>query len=75
MTPLERAAAAIEAALGPDDTICSTPKDVVRAVLTAIREPSEDMISVGGDDFDTAVPNEVEGLWQAMIDAALAEAA
>lgn len=49
----------------------------VRAVLTAIREPSEGMVRAGDDAItyhpEDIICNQSEPCWQAMIDAALAE--
>ena len=79
MTPLERAARALvdnypldsgEEPLDWQDVL-----SVVRAVLTAIREPSEAMREAAWDSeciHPSAMP---DGAWQAMINAALAEEA
>jgi hypothetical protein len=86
MTPLERAERALAENLSTFLTdIDGSNEDVVlrnavRAVLTAIREPSEGMedhgqgailerwVKAEGPDVDSA-----KASWQAMIDAALAE--
>lgn len=91
MTPIERAARALCELDGnpPGATMDGKPlwQDYlpkVRAVLTAIREPSEAMLSGGELDFETDggggfnVPVWVYGervmqVWQGVIDAALAE--
>lgn len=59
-----------------DGNIDLTP--VVRAVLTAIREPSEAMIDAGHDSLSIDIAgnplrSEIEPAWVAMIDAAMAE--
>lgn len=48
-------------------------RDVVRAVLQAIREyPSHAMLSAGGDAvYDQSGDTDVYEIWRAMIDAAL----
>lgn len=90
MTPIERAARAL-AGEEHDDIAFDPARDPfwrdrvreVRAVLTAIREPSEAMINAADVDgaLDATYPDS-EGsfatggerlAWQAMIDAALAE--
>lgn len=72
MSPLERAARAVldtifvvEEDSGP--TI-DNPEEVVRAVLQAIREPSEGMLEGFGIHKSRMRQN-----WQDMVDAALAE--
>lgn len=56
MTPLERAARAVETMLGVNGELCATPEDIARAVLTAIREPDKAMIEAGGEQvLDTEV--------------------
>lgn len=80
-SPLERAANAIEHEFvelaDPDGPIssCGIAKRVARAVLEAIREPSEAMLDAGEENGQ--VPYEpgifVREAWQAMIDAALEE--
>ncbi len=74
MTPLERAARALE-----EHLVCGTIrrgeyKDAVRAVLTAIREPSEAMSSAYFDVLE-GKPMAPDTVFPAMIDAALAEGA
>lgn len=63
MTPLERAARAVDGLIGVGDQLCATPEEVARAVLTAIREPSSDMLGdvhdtllyhISGQELDTA---------------------
>lgn len=87
MTPLERAARALE-----NHLICGTVrkgeyKDAVMVVLAAIRKPSNAMVSSGGeiiadvanlgDAGGRAAASEfdadAEGVWRAMIDAMLQE--
>ena len=84
MTPLERAASALQTAwdggeaegLPPIAFSETEARYLARAVLQAIREPSEGMLEAGKEDsgidgyvndFWPIVP------WQAMIDAALSE--
>ena len=71
-TPLERAArAAIEAECGMRGIDLGSPlwgKEIARAVLHAIREPSEAMIA-NAWDFDLSP----QTIWPRMIDAALGE--
>lgn len=56
MTPLERAARAVDGLIGVGDQLCATPEEVARAVLTAIREPDEAMTEAGGEQvLDTEV--------------------
>lgn len=70
MTPLERAGSAAANIVGEDfETFRGIYIDVARAVLTAIREPSEGMWDAG----DAVCDNNAIGAWQAMIDAALEE--
>lgn len=97
MTPLERAARAIFRADYPDHVDANFDidesgmvmwekrrlwyRDAARAVLTAIREPSEGMVGEGayqipcGQGVDEGPPNarDAKDCWQAMIDAALSE--
>lgn len=95
MTPLERAARAIEDAIfnpainASISIQCDDPqrvhKAIARAVLTAIREPSEKMLSqnrllngffIDSDglvDHEYLDPENVTMIWQDMIDAALEE--
>lgn len=74
MPPLERAARAV-VALQPMDR--DEADDIVRAVLQAIREPSEHMKFEGAamaDQGPAFAPIEtIEDAWAAMIDAALSE--
>lgn len=71
MTPLERAAAVLEREVGSHCANCETPipyepRDLARAVLQAIREPSGDLLEcIHGRSTVTD--------WKAMIDAALEE--
>ena len=75
MTPLERAALAIYQVDYPGQTLPGLTDDgswhmeVARAVLAAIREPSEGMCEAGR----TAVRDDGVPGWRAMIDAALEE--
>lgn len=85
MTPLDRAIAIINNTarieniagdqLGVAEPeplyVVTNPAEVARAVLEAIREPSEAMVEAIPDDRNT--PIYAEDIWQAMIDAALAE--
>lgn len=91
MTPIERAARAIcvtfgydpdkddEVGLGePGDVNWNMFEDHARAVLTALREPSEGMKEAGWFRFSCAHPDQADAdrgpeisIWQAMIDAAL----
>jgi len=81
-SPLERAARAIDKHLGIDDMLDCTPVELARAVLMAVREPSEAMVNRGGDvpcdDYVSggviySAPAETKAIYQAMIDAALGE--
>lgn len=73
-SPLERAADAIGQNLYVESNI-----EIARAVLMAIREPSEAMASKGGEvgpwyeGYDTKEHSaeNAKDVWQAMIDAAL----
>lgn len=51
--------------------------DMARAVLTAIREPSEAMVEAGfrGREFGMTMGEGATATWQAMVDAALQETA
>lgn len=76
MTPLERAARAVykvsyNGPYGPEDEDAAwrTQLDAVRAVLTAIREPSEAMDRAAAECESSYVGD----VFTAMIDAALAE--
>lgn len=88
MTPIERAKAAIANELGvssapiesfalSDGRLIAT-ETIIRAVLTAIREPSEAMLCAGkesawvGADLNDGHPCIVQ-VWPAMIDAMLEE--
>src|SRR5688572_5024787 len=77
MTPLERAARAVyklgdNGPYGPEDEDEQWHQhvDVARAVLQAIREPSEAMEEAGDSCLGLATSPVI---WQAMIDAALEE--
>ncbi len=91
MTPLERAARAL-AGWTPNmvswEGMVDDPKDApaihahyleqVRAVLQAIREPSEGMVKAGFEDYPAIwtaalTPEDRIGIYQAMIDEALKE--
>lgn len=93
-SPLERAARALWIASGKRGELWDAPPtalwriemdrerpiylDQARAVLEAIREPSEHMSSVGCHEYQQAEIGVVDELtqvhtWQAMIDAALSE--
>lgn len=72
MTPLERAARALHEALGLDwpyvyDDVAM--KELARAVLTAIREPSEEMVKAG--EAWRAHCSDVDSLFEEMIDVAI----
>lgn len=69
MTTLERAAAAVEDQMASDDNM---PEDIARAVLIAIREPSETMIEEGYESY-TADGGSLRDVFMNMIDAALGE--
>lgn len=85
MTPLERAARAAQEADGAYAhesgqwmkegglVTDSHWKDIVRAVLEAIREPSEGMEESAGNRDTIGYDPPPSAVWQAMIDAALAE--
>lgn len=86
MTPLERAALAVEARIGTHCPSCEVempggPHEIVRAVLQAIREPSEAMRICGRRVASAEMVNDEPCLedgaeiatWQAMIDAAMEE--
>lgn len=93
MTTLERAARAAFDAMQADGAGFGEPWDhalmarvresymvATRAVLTAIREPSEGMVRAGGKNMDhegATLPDELRDraleCWKAMIDAALDE--
>lgn len=85
MTPIERAARAMHRYDEPTVDWAGLSEvrqrhymGRVRAALTAIREPSSDMqYAVGGGSEDDLVnnPHDAYLIWQAMIDAALAEEA
>ena len=84
-TPLERAARAVELELSKQEMVLTDPLTLrrmmaercVRAVLLAIREPSEAMVEVGGEKVfsgsRSAAQVGVKNAWQAMIDVALGE--
>lgn len=84
MTPLERAAKALEEALrepvnrmwAKPDSEGIEPGDYLsaaRAVLTAIREPSEGMVRANSDHWERGDDPSIAERWQVMIDAALSE--
>lgn len=84
MTPLERAARAIYKfgdngpyTLAEEDEQWHHHVDYARAVLWAIREPSEATIEAGGSRLFAGSKEKADALatetWQAMIDAALEE--
>ena len=68
---VERVAKAI------DDTMIQhgyyDTKGLARAAIAAMREPSEKMIDVGFKEQQTILSKPIEGIWTAMIDAALDE--
>ena len=47
------------------------PDELARAAIAAMREPSEKMIDVGFKEQQTILSKPIEGIWTAMIDAAL----
>lgn len=90
MTPFERAIAAINNAarienitgdqlgvLGREPLhVVTNPEEVARAVLQAIREPSEGMLEIGGSEIvterESLTSHRLSGeVWQAMIDAVM----
>lgn len=82
MTPLERAARDVAAITGTHCAGCQTEhswdaEEIVRAVLLAIREPSEGMKSAGAENlFGSASENwgdDARQVYRAMIDKALEE--
>lgn len=82
MTPIERATVIVDEAIRHGSPIYDTPdpKEVVRKVLLAFREPSEVMVktfvdhALNGDVLSHGGwPGYARDQWQAMIDAALAE--
>jgi uncharacterized Fe-S center protein len=77
LSPFERAVRAIEQTPVMSDTYAMAGEDAValaRAVLQAVRDPSEAMLEAG-EQKDLAATDRASALthWQAMIDAALAE--
>lgn len=81
-TIIERAAKALAKAQSGvdvydalDEGMQDTLRENVRAVVEAMREPSERMAKAGAADMpgNTTPPHVAETAWQAMIDAALAE--
>lgn len=75
MTPLERAARALAESDYPPDPRPDEWRQLlpaVRAVLIAIREPSDGMVKAGQAHI-YVMKDEVAEAWQAMIDAALSE--
>lgn len=75
---IERAARALSVADGLGEAHWQSYTETARAVLTAIREPSEAMIEAGlaecSADWRESVCREfLPDIWKAMIDAALAE--
>jgi hypothetical protein len=88
MSPIDRAARALALAQSGvdefdalDEGMQETLRQNVRAVVRAIREPSEGMAQAGFDAEATANAHKtqphhvVPAVWQAMIDAALADEA
>lgn len=85
MTPIERASRAVAGVVEefsqPDPTECwdrlsQSSRDtytlIVHAVLQALREPTKAMMDAG-DEWTNHHADCVYSIWQAMIDAALAE--
>jgi hypothetical protein len=81
MSPMQRAERAVLDTIFPVEELSGwtidNPRDVARAVLQAIREPSQAMIEVGNrhfPDYPEGMPDDdPRDCWQAMIDAALSE--
>jgi hypothetical protein len=71
-TMLERVAAAIRARMAAD---AFTDADLARAALTALLEPSAQMVEAGEDAIiyhpDDIIRNQAEPCWSAMITTAL----
>ena len=60
--------------VGDDGLVETIGLDIVRAVVTAMREPTEDMVASGyGAGSGSGSDNDSGAIWQAMIDALLAE--
>ena len=53
------------------DTYHSTFLDSARAAIAAMREPTEKMIDAGSKEQQNILSKPIEGIWTAMIDAAL----
>jgi hypothetical protein len=75
-SPLERAAEVLRLSVVHNRTF--DPKDAAKAVLTALKEPSEEMETAGVMEGDwncdnLALGDEAKKVWSAMIDAALKE--
>ena len=47
------------------------PDELARAAIEAIREPTEKMIDAGSKEQRNILSKPIEGIWTAMIDAAL----
>ncbi len=89
MTPIERAAQAMHASAQPewpwDDPDCAPLRkiyrDAARAMIAALREPSDEMneagaeitSNVGQSESRYAYQDDAANTWRSMIDAALAE--
>jgi hypothetical protein len=80
MTVIERAARAVADYTGqrlPPQGDIITCEGIARAVLQAIREPSDAVTDVGVDMLTergcNPLSGDAEAVWQAMIDAALSE--
>ena len=76
MDLIERAASALENLDSSDyfERQCKDYPEMVRAVLMAVREPSEEMKKNGAEEggFDVyRNQDNTEAIWKAMIDAAL----
>lgn len=74
MTPIDRATAAVMTAMGdgPGSRDVLRAQAIARAVIAAIREPSEGMLGPAYGECHS--PKDVpEHIWHVMIDAMLAE--
>jgi hypothetical protein len=60
------------AACGNDDTSQEECREYARRIIAAMREPTEAMIEASNREWDGRMSARSAGVWQAMIDAALA---
>ena len=78
MTPIERAARALGEAIGqhidPDCDYDAVVENGVRAVIAAIREPSEGMIDAMYDEYEGGGKGSLRDCWFEGIDTLLKEA-